>query len=151
MDLSQINHLFKNDYNQHNHPVTTIANIAQHMAGKKYFFKLDCSQAYHCSQMSDEQLVRTTAEIQLRKPHFCIQQYSTRLRGCTREGWHMCSVCRWDWHRCKQHRRSTVENRGGLPANPESRSQAVDVQVCARTPTIWLPRTKHHHNRSSTT
>ena len=47
VDLRRINHLLKNDYNQHNHPVTTIADAAQHMAGKKYFCKLDCSQAYH--------------------------------------------------------------------------------------------------------
>ena len=37
VDLRRINHLLKNDYNQHNHPVTTIADAAQHMAGKKYF------------------------------------------------------------------------------------------------------------------
>ena len=58
VDLRRINHLIKNDYNQHNHPVTTIADAAQHMAGKKYFCKLDCSQAYHCLQMADEQSVQ---------------------------------------------------------------------------------------------
>ena len=55
VDLRRINHLLKNNYNQHNHPVTTIADAAQHMAGEKYFCKLDCSQAYHCLQMADEQ------------------------------------------------------------------------------------------------
>ena len=48
VDLRRINHLLKNDYNQHNHPVTTMADAAQHMAGKRYFCKLDCSQAYLC-------------------------------------------------------------------------------------------------------
>ena len=42
VDLRRINNLLKNDYNEHNHPVTTIADAAQHMAGKKYFCKLDC-------------------------------------------------------------------------------------------------------------
>ena len=32
VDLRRINHILKNDYNQHNHPVTTIADAAQHMA-----------------------------------------------------------------------------------------------------------------------
>ena len=58
VDLRRINHLIKHDYNEHNHPVTTIADAAQHMAGKKYFCKLDCSQAYHCLQMADEQSIQ---------------------------------------------------------------------------------------------
>ena len=58
VDLRRINHLIKNDYSEHNHPVTTIADAAQHMAGKKYFCKLDCSQAYHCIPMADEQSVQ---------------------------------------------------------------------------------------------
>ena len=61
VDLRRINHLLKNDYNQHNHPVTTMADAAQHMAGKRYFCKLDCSQAYHYLQMADEQSVQLLA------------------------------------------------------------------------------------------
>ena len=58
VDLRRINHLIKNDYGEHNHPVTTVADAAQHMAGKKYFCKLDCSQAYHCIPMADEQSIQ---------------------------------------------------------------------------------------------
>ena len=58
VDLRRINHLIKNDYDEHNHPVTTIADAAQHMARKKYFCKLGCSQAYHCIPMADEQSVQ---------------------------------------------------------------------------------------------
>ena len=54
VDLRRINPLLKNDYNQHNHPVTTMADAAQHMASKRYFCKLDCSLTYHCLQMADE-------------------------------------------------------------------------------------------------
>ena len=61
VDLRRINHLLKNDYNQHNHPVTTMADAAQHMAGNRYFCKLACSQAYHCLQMADEQPVQLLA------------------------------------------------------------------------------------------
>ena len=61
VDLRRINHLLKNDYNQHNHPVTSIAEAVQHMAGKKYFYQLDCSQAYHCLQMADEQSIQLLA------------------------------------------------------------------------------------------
>ena len=58
VDLRGINHLIKNDYVEHNHPVTKNADAAQHMAGKMYFRKLDCSQAYHCIPMADEQSIQ---------------------------------------------------------------------------------------------
>ena len=45
----------------HNHPVTTIADAAEHMAGKKYFCNLDYSQAYLCLQMAVEQSVQLLA------------------------------------------------------------------------------------------
>ena len=32
--------------------------FSQHLTGKKYFCKLDCSQAYHCKQMADGQSVQ---------------------------------------------------------------------------------------------
>ena len=37
VDLRTTNHLIKNDYGEHNHPVTTIADAAQHLAGKSIF------------------------------------------------------------------------------------------------------------------
>ena len=61
VDLRRIYDLLKNDYNQHNHPVTTMANAVQHKAGERYFCMLDCSQAYHCLQMADEQSVQLLA------------------------------------------------------------------------------------------
>ena len=57
-DLCRIKHLVKHYYGEHNYPVTTISDAVQYMAGKKYFCKLDCSQAYHCIQMADEQSVQ---------------------------------------------------------------------------------------------
>ena len=56
--LRRINHLIKNDYGEHNHPITTGSDAAQHMAGKNNFCKLDCSQAYHCIPMADEQSIQ---------------------------------------------------------------------------------------------
>ena len=38
-----------------------MADAAQHMAEKRYFCKQDCSQAYHCLQMADEQSVQLLA------------------------------------------------------------------------------------------
>ena len=61
VDLRRINHLLKNDYNQQNHLVTTMADAAQHMDGKHRFCKLDCSQAFLCLQMADEQSVHLPA------------------------------------------------------------------------------------------
>ena len=51
VDLRKINTLIADDYTIINHPVSTLSDAAQHLAGKSLFCKLDCSQAYHCLQM----------------------------------------------------------------------------------------------------
>ena len=57
--MRRVNHLIKNDYGEHNHLVSTIADAAQHMAGQKILCKLDCSHlACHCIPMADEQSVQ---------------------------------------------------------------------------------------------
>ena len=48
VDLRKINNLISDDYININHPVSTLTDAAQHMAGKKLFCELDCSQAYNC-------------------------------------------------------------------------------------------------------
>ena len=54
VDLRKINALIADDNINNNHPV---AEAAQHLAGKKLFCKLDCSQAYHCLEMADQRSV----------------------------------------------------------------------------------------------
>ena len=61
VDLRKINNLITEDYAINNHPVSTLSDAAQHMAGKKLFCKLDCSQAYHCLQMADYQSIQMLA------------------------------------------------------------------------------------------
>ena len=58
VDLRKINSLIADDYTNNNHPVSTLLDAAQHSAGKSLFFKLDCSQAYHCLQMADQRSVK---------------------------------------------------------------------------------------------
>ena len=53
VDLQKINSLIADDYTNNIHPVSTLSDAAQHLAGKSLFCKLDCSQAYHCLQMAD--------------------------------------------------------------------------------------------------
>ena len=60
-DLRKINTLIADDYINNNHPVSTLTDAAQHMAGKNLFCKLDCSQAYHCLQMADQQSIELIA------------------------------------------------------------------------------------------
>ena len=60
-DLRKINTLIANDYTNNNHPVSTLSDAAQHLAGKSLFCKLDCSQAYHCLQMADQRSVEMLA------------------------------------------------------------------------------------------
>ena len=61
VDLGKINSLIADDYTINNHPVSTLSDAAQHLAGKSLFCKLDCSQAYHCLQMADQRSVEMLA------------------------------------------------------------------------------------------
>ena len=61
VDLRKINKLIADDYTKNNHPVSTLSDAAQHLAGKSLFCKLDCSQAYHCLQMADQRSVEMLA------------------------------------------------------------------------------------------
>ena len=61
VDLRKINNLISDDYINNNHPVSTLTDAAQHMAGKKLFCKLDCSQAYLCLQMADQRSIEMLA------------------------------------------------------------------------------------------
>ena len=61
VDLGKINTLIADDYTNKNHPVSTLSDAAQHLAGKSLFCKLDCSQAYHCLQMADQRSVERLA------------------------------------------------------------------------------------------
>ena len=61
VDLRKINTLIADDYINNNHPVSTLTDAAQHMAGKDLFCKLDCSQAYHCLQMAEQQSIELLA------------------------------------------------------------------------------------------
>ena len=61
LDLRKINTLIADDNTNNNHPVSTLSDAAQHLAGKSLFCKLDCSQAYHCLQMADQRSVEMLA------------------------------------------------------------------------------------------
>ena len=61
VDLRKINTLIADDYTNKNHPVSTLSDAAQHLAGKSIICKLDCSQAYHCLQMADQRSVEMLA------------------------------------------------------------------------------------------
>ena len=61
VDLRKINNLISDDYINNNHPVSTLSDAAQHLARKKLFCKLDCSQAYHVLQMADQKSVELLA------------------------------------------------------------------------------------------
>ena len=61
VDLRKINTLIADDSTNKNHPVSTLSDAAQHLAGKSLFCKPDCSQAYHCLQMADQRSVEMLA------------------------------------------------------------------------------------------
>ena len=57
VDLRKIHSLIADDYTNNSHPVGTMSDTAQHLAGKSLICKLDCSQVYHCLQMADQRSV----------------------------------------------------------------------------------------------
>ena len=61
VDLRKLNGLIADDYTNNNHPVSTLSDAAQHLAGKSLFCKLDCSQTYHCLQMADQRSMEMLA------------------------------------------------------------------------------------------
>ena len=61
IDLRKINHLIRHDYDTNNFPIATLADAGNHLAGKKYFCTLDCSQAYYTLQMADEASIQMLA------------------------------------------------------------------------------------------
>ena len=63
VDLQKVSNWIADDYTNNNHPVSTLSDAAQHLAGKSLFCKLDCSQPYHCLQMADQRPVEMIAFI----------------------------------------------------------------------------------------
>ena len=63
VDLRKTNSLIAVDYTNNIHPVSTLLDAAQHLAGKSLFCKLDCSQAYYCLQMAAQRSVEMLAFI----------------------------------------------------------------------------------------
>ena len=61
VDLRKINCLMADDNTNNKHPVSTLSDAAQHMAGKSPFCKLDCREAYHCLQCRSLSAVKKIA------------------------------------------------------------------------------------------
>ena len=61
MDLRSFNHSLKNDFLDTNFSISNATDTSNHFARKKLFTKLDCSQAYHCVQISDDISVQLLA------------------------------------------------------------------------------------------
>ena len=57
VDFRKVNNLISDNYINNKHPVSTLTDAAQHMAGKNLFCKLDCSEAYHCLPMADQRSI----------------------------------------------------------------------------------------------
>ena len=61
MDLRKMNLLTADDYTDNNHSLSTLSDTTQHLAGISLSCILDCSQAYHCLQLADQQAVEMLA------------------------------------------------------------------------------------------
>ena len=54
VDLRKMNSLTADDYTNYTHPVSTLSDVAHHLAGKSLLFKIARSQAYHCLRIADQ-------------------------------------------------------------------------------------------------
>ena len=61
VDLRKIDRLIADDYTNNIHPVSALSEAAHYLARKSLFYKLDCSQAYHCLQMANQGSVEMLA------------------------------------------------------------------------------------------
>ena len=53
IDLRRVNHILSHDY-LNSCSYSNVTNATNHFAGKSLFCKQDCSQAYHCVQMTGD-------------------------------------------------------------------------------------------------
>ena len=58
IDLRRVNHLLRQDCRDSNFPISNMSDATTHFAGKSLLNKFDCSQAYHCVQMADDQSIQ---------------------------------------------------------------------------------------------
>ena len=61
IDLRRVNHLLRQEYRDSNFPISNMSDATNHCAGKSLLNKFDCSQAYHCVQMADDQSIQLLA------------------------------------------------------------------------------------------
>ena len=61
MDLRKISFLIADEYTNNNHSLGILSDATQHLAGKSLSCNLDCSQAYPCLEMADQQAVENLA------------------------------------------------------------------------------------------
>ena len=61
LDLRKINSLIEDDYTNNNLSVSTLSDAAQYSAGKSFFCKLDCPQAYNRLQTVDPRSIEMLA------------------------------------------------------------------------------------------
>ena len=59
--LRKINRLIVDEYTNNKHPVSTLSDAAQHLAGKSPICKLDCSQIHRCFLTVDQGSVKMLA------------------------------------------------------------------------------------------
>ena len=118
VNLRRINHPIKHHYDEQNHPITTNVDVAQHMAGKKYFRKPDCSEACNSLETSDEHSIAVIAT-QLWSWNLCLLETQSKLELVvirnkqlfTRMPWpysrsaRTCPVLRRNRHSRAHHRR----------------------------------------------
>ena len=61
VSLKKITTLIEDDYTKISHPVSTLSDAAEHLAGKSLICKLNSSRAYHILQMADQRSVEMLA------------------------------------------------------------------------------------------
>ena len=161
MDLKKINSLIADDYTNNNHPVSTLSDAAQHLAGKPLFYNLDCSQAYHCLQMVDQRSVEMLAFIFANRT-FAFEglaqglsrrvsvffKFNAWVLGPSCRSWPICSILGRDWHRSQQCYRPYPEQSSSLQVHSSSRIETDNQEVPFRSRTSWKTKKNNFARRN---
>ena len=143
VDLRNINALISDDYINNNHPVSTLSDAAQHLAAKKLFCNLDCSQAYHCLQMADQRSIemlafnfasRTFAYKRLAQGlSSALSAFSSFMREYLDKVIKVTSsvraICRRHWNSCQLRDATDTEHSSCLRMHQTSRTETIHRQM----------------------
>ena len=157
VDVSKIVSLIADDYTNNNHPVCTLSDAAEHLAGKSLFCKPDNSQAYQCFEMADQcqwncllsillAELLPTGDLHKNLADLCLPfQVSCPSTWTQFQGWLKSSINGWYWNCSQQCYGPYPEHSGGLSLHSQWKIEIDNWKVPFWSQASWNSRQNHFH------